>query len=89
MARDPHTRGESSRPYSVFDFDAARERGLAWILEVTLCWYECMGPNECAERTGSDYESVVQWFDHCSSFFKAGPAGKQGNSGGGGRSRKR
>ena len=82
-ARDPHTKGESPRPYSIFDFDSARECGLAWILEVTLCWYEGMNPGECAELTGSDLEGVLLWFEHCGGFF--GEASRQTKS----RSRKR
>ena len=76
--KEPHTKGESPRPYSIFDFDSGRERGLAWILEVALCWYEEMSPGECAELTGSDYEGVTLWFEHCSGFF--GEASRQSKS---------
>ena len=82
-ASDPHTKGESPRPYSVFDLDAGRERGLAWILEVALCWHEGMSPGECAALTGSDYDDVALWFGHCGRFF--GEACRQTK----GRSRKR
>ena len=80
---DPHTKGESPRPYSVFDLDAGRERGLAWILEVALCWHEGMSPGECAALTGSGYDDVALWFGHCGRFF--GEACRQTK----GRNRKR